>query len=319
MSVRPADRGSALLDWGLLLALTLMWGSAFALTKLAVAQLPPSAVVAGRLVIGAGLLLLWWRATRRRWPREPRLWLFFALIALFGSVIPFNLITWGQQYIDSGLAGILMAVMPLFTLLLAHVSLPDERLSAPRVAGFAFGLCGVALLLGPDVDTTALGSDGFVPATLAVLGGALCYAVAAILSRLRPPSDVVTSAAATATLGAMASIAMAQPDPAAVAMDSLSAGPVAAVVLLGLFSTGLASVAYFALIGRTGPAFVSQLNYLIPVWAVVLGALVFGERPAATDYVAMAIILGGVALSQRPPSARGPSFAADAARQPRGD
>jgi drug/metabolite transporter (DMT)-like permease len=324
MSASPIRRRQGLVDWALLLALTLMWGSAFALTKLAVAQLPPTAVVAGRLAIGAGLLLLWWWATRRRWPREPRLWFYFVLIALFGSVIPFSLITWGQQFIDSGLAGILMAVMPLFTLLLAHVTLPDERLTALRVAGFALGLLGVAVLLGPDIDLQGLAGDPHVTATLpaalagtlAVLGGALCYAIAAILSRLRPPSDVVTTAAATATLAAMAGLALAHPDPSAMEIASIDAGPATAVLLLGLFSTGLASVAYFALIGRAGPAFVSQLNYLIPVWAVVLGALLFGERPAATDYVAMAIILGGVALSQRTPGTAAAATAADVRQRP---
>jgi drug/metabolite transporter (DMT)-like permease len=124
----------------------------------------------------------------------------------------------------------------------------------------------------------------------------------------------VTSAAATASLAALAGVVLASPDPTALASAPLSAGPVIAVLLLGLFSTGLAAVLYFTLIGRAGPTFVSQLNYLIPLWAVLLGALLFGERPTSTDYVAMAIILAGIALSQQ--AARGTEARpAEAARQ----
>jgi drug/metabolite transporter (DMT)-like permease len=299
MSGSLGRQGPMPFDWFLLLALTVMWGSAFALTKVAVAQLPPAFIVTGRLTIGAGLLLLWWWASRRCWPRQPRLWLFFALIAAFGSVIPFHLIAWGQQFIDSGLAGILMAVMPLFTLMLAHLTLPDERMTPVRLAGFGVGLGGVALLLGPDIDLHAPGTDRFLPATLAVLGGALCYAVAAILSRLRPPSDAVTSAAATATLAALAAVSTTPPDLAAIGPTTIPAGPALAVLLLGMFSTGLATVVYFKLIARTGPKFVSPLNDLIPLWAVLLGGLFFGERLTSTDYLAIAVILGGIALSQR--------------------
>ena len=133
-------------DWVLLLALTVMWGSAFALTKAAVSELAPATVVTARLAVGAGLLLLWWWVGVRHWPRDRRLWLFFVMIALFGNIIPFNLIAWGQLHIDSGLAGLLMAIMPLFTLLLAHIAIPGERLTAARTGGFIVGLVGVAVL-----------------------------------------------------------------------------------------------------------------------------------------------------------------------------
>lgn len=289
-------------DWVLLLGLTVMWGSAFALTKAAVAELAPDTVVAWRLVVGAGLLLTWWWVGGRRWPRDRRLWLFFVMIALFGNIIPFNLIAWGQLHIDSGLAGLLMAVMPLFTLLLAHFAIPGERLTAARTGGFMVGLIGVAVLLGPDIRLDGPAGSPFLPATLAVLAGALCYALSTILSRLRPASDATTSAAATTTIGALMMLSTLRPGADAAAVASVSAGPLIAVALLGVFSTALAAVIYFRLIERAGPTFVAQLNYLIPVWAVLLGAAVFGERPAFTDYLAMAIILAGIALSQRSPS-----------------
>jgi len=304
-SLQPtASAPPALADWFLLVALTIMWGSAFALTKVAVAGLSPDLVVAIRLAVGASLLVVLWCSSRLPLPRNKRLWLFFFLIALFGNVIPFNLIAWGQVYIDSSLAGLLMAVMPLFTLLLAHFAIPGERLTWTRMTGFMVGLLGVAVLLGPDIQLDSTSNEPFLWATLAVLAGALCYAISTVLTRLRPASDVTTSAAATTGIGAILMLVTVHPTDSVAQIEQVSFGVLGAVVVLGVFSTALAAILYFRLIGRAGPAFVSQLNYLIPLWAVLLGALMFGERPATTDYLAMVIILGGIALSQRLPRDR---------------
>lgn len=297
-----------LADWLSLVALTVMWGSAFALTRAAVEQLSPAWVVQGRLLIGAVLLLLLWGFGRRIWPRGSRLWAFLLAIAVLGNVVPFNLIAWGQQTIDSGLAGILMAVMPLFTLVIAHFTVPGERLSVTRLAGFAFGLVGVVVLMAPDIGLVGQVDTQFLLAALAVLGGAFCYAVSAVLSRLRPKSDVISSATATTVIAAVAMAMVLRPS--AIEHEALAAASndaLVAIVLLGVFSTAIAAVVYFHLIERTGPGFVSQLNYLIPVWAVVLGAAMFGERPALTDYLAMLIILAGIAVSQLGSSKRSPS------------
>jgi len=306
----------------MLVALTVMWGSAFALTKAAVASLDPGQVVLGRLAVGALILLLAWAVARRaRWPRGTRLWVFFVLIAVIGNVIPFSLISWGQQFIDSGLAGLLMAIMPLFTLVLAHFMVPGERLTPSRVVGFAVGLAGVAILLGPDISGAGQAGVQFVSATLAVLLAALCYAVSAILSRLRPPSDVISSATATTVIGATVMLLVVRPDTPLPGIIAATPQALAALVLLGVFSTAIAAVVYFRLIERAGPAFVSQLNYLIPVWAVVLGAALFDERPTSSDYLAMVVILTGIALSQRGRPGRAPAgdrrdvFDASAARE----
>lgn len=292
-------------DWIHLLALTVMWGSAFALTRAAVGELPPEWVVQGRLMVGAILLSVWCALSGRGWPRGRRLWWFFLLIALFGNVLPFNLIAWGQQSIDSGLAGVLMAVMPLFTLVLAHFAVPGERLNALRLFGFCVGLLGVAVLLGPDIGVSGAADPQFVLAALAVLAGAFCYAVAAVMSRLRPKSDVVSSAMATTLLGAAVMTSTLPPAIGLEQYTAASVGALGAIALLGVFSTAVAAVVYFRLIERAGPAFVSQLNYLIPVWAVLLGGLLFGERPSTSDYVAIAVILTGIALSQLGPLPRG--------------
>lgn len=295
----PSASGHGWHDWLLLVALTVMWGSAFALTKAAVDALAPDLVVLGRLALGALVLVVLWLWVRRaKWPSGIRLWLFFAAIAIVGNVVPFNLISWGQQHIDSGLAGLLMAVMPLFTLVLAHYWIPGERLTRTRVVGFAVGLLGVAVLLAPDIAISGTNGGRFVTATAAVLLAALCYAVSAILSQRRPASDIVSSAAATTAIGALVMLSVHRFSLPTSDLLGASAEALFAIVLLGVFSTALAAVFYFRLIERAGPAFVSQLNYLIPVWAVVLGAIVYGERPGVSDYLAMAVILAGIALSQ---------------------
>lgn len=295
MRVSRVDR-RACLNWTMLLGLTVMWGSAFALTKSALMQATPDAVVIGRLLIGAALLLLIWFMFSRQLPRGRRLWVFFALIALFGNAAPFTLITWGQQTIDSGMAGILMAVMPLFTLVLARLAIPGERLTASRIIGFCIGLVGVAMLLGPGVTADAVGP--VLPAMLAVLAGALCYSVSAVLTRLRPRSDVTSSATATALLGACMMLVVVRPAPADIAVTTATPDMLLAIAALGLFSTGLATLLYFRLLERTGPVFVSQLNFLIPVWAVAVGVVLFDEQLAASDYVAMLVILGGILVAQ---------------------
>lgn len=287
-------------DWLMLLALTAMWGSAFALTKIAVTHLPPAAVVAGRLFIGAVILLGLFALLSRRLPRGRRAWLFLFLIAAIGNTAPFLLISWGQRYIDSGLAGLLMACMPLFTLTLAHFCLPDERMTPTRAAGFVLGFCGVVVLIGPESLKIPDAHAGQPVAMLAVLVGAACYAVAAILTRLRPPGDALSAAAATTVIAAMLSIPLLTATGAApssmAGADSLAW---LAIFLLGGFSTAAAAIVYFRLVSSAGPAFVSQLNYLIPVWAVGVGIMFLGEQPEMNHLYAMLLILAGVLIAQR--------------------
>lgn len=288
-------------DWIRLLGLTLVWGSSFLLTKVAVTALHPELVVTGRLVVACLILMPLTLARSRADGPAPwglRLWVFLALIALLGNALPFSLITWGQQRIDSALAGILMAVMPLATLAMSHYLVPGERLTPHRLLGFLLGFCGVVVLMGPDVRRGLDGGQGDLLAMLAVLGGALCYSVSAILARLRPPSEALASAAATTLLaaGLMLPLALGPAGPGI--PDETPGRAIAAVLALGLFSTAWASILYFQLIKSAGPAFVSQLNYLIPLWAVAVGMVFLGERPEPSTWYALALILGGILLTQ---------------------
>ena len=300
MTTRPGPR-----EWAGLLTLTAMWGSAFLLTKVAVSGgLGADLVVAGRLLVAVLVLVPLALLRRRagqcgggpaRW--TPRLWVFLALIAVFGNALPFSLITWGLRFIDSGVAGILMAVMPLATLSLAHYLVPGEALTRYRAGGFLLGFGGVAVLMGPPALAGLTTGEGRLLPMLAVLAGAICYAVSAILARLRPPSAALPSAAVTISLAAAMMVPMVL-RPAVV--EGAAAGGLAwaAVLALGVFCTAGAAVVYLGLVKRAGPAFVSQLNYLIPVWAVLLGMAFLGEQPQWRQLAALVLILGGVLVTQ---------------------
>lgn len=285
------------MHWLLLFALVVMWGTAFLFTKVALRTLSPESVVGARLVLAAVLLVVATYATGRRLPRDGRRWRWMAAMALVGNVIPFSLIAWGQQGIDSGLAGILMAVMPLATVLLAHFTVEHERLTPRRLTGFALGFAGIVVLTGYDALLELRGEGTRLLSQLAVLGGALCYAVNTILTRRRPEGDALSASAGTILIAAAVMVPVVSLDglPPASALTPAAAF---AVLFVGCISTALATVTYFKLIAVAGPGFMSLTNYLIPLWAVAVGMLFLGEMPDWRAPAALALILGGVALAE---------------------
>lgn len=308
MSSPPTPESHGLLrqglpEWGLLLALVALWGSSFLLVRVSLDAFTPVAVTAGRLLIGAGVLVLLLVLTRRRPPREWRTWGFFVAMALVGNALPFFLIAWGQRTIPSGLTGILMAVMPLVVLVLAHFLVAGERLTPRRLTGFTLGFVGVVVLTGPEARAAMIGREASFTAQLAVLGAAVCYGVAAIIARRGPVLNPVVTAGAVLSIaglvvgGFLLAAGLRAGGPAA-AHASISLGPALALLALGALSTGLATVVYFSLVARAGPTFLSLINYLIPVWAVLLGALALGERLPARAFAALALILAGMVLAR---------------------
>ncbi len=274
-----------------------MWGSAFLLTKVAVSALPPETVVASRLVIAAVILTTLMLAMGKGLPGTRRHWLFFLAMAVMGNALPFWLISWGQQRIDGGLAGILMAVMPLTTLLLAHVFVAGERLNRARSAGFLLGFLGIVVLMGPEALLELRGSGTVLLSELAVLGGAVCYAINTIVARRRPADDPLSTAAGVVLLASAIMIPLAlvgTPVPVA----EIPVNAAIAVGVLGVVSTALATVVYFRLVSAAGPTFVSLINYLIPLWALLGGVIFLDERPEWTALAALALILSGIALSE---------------------
>jgi drug/metabolite transporter (DMT)-like permease len=285
-------------DWALLAALVAMWGSAFMFIKLGVATVPPATLAASRLTLGAALLYAVMRMRGLALPPLGQRWLSFAALAIVGNSVPFYLISWGQQFIDSALAGILMAIMPLATMLLAHFFVSGERLRAHRTIGFATGFAGVLVLMGPAALAGLGGSSAKIAAQLAVLGGALCYATNSVIARRLVAADFLVASTGVIIVASIMAV------PFALVIDRAwvyapSTGSFAAIVWLGVGPTALATLLYFRLIAAAGPTFMSLFNYLSPLVAVLAGVLLLGEQPGAAALAGLTLILLGVALSRR--------------------
>ncbi|MCC6534964.1 MAG: DMT family transporter [Burkholderiales bacterium] len=286
------------LDWLLLATLVAMWGSSYYFIEVALGSITPLTLVAFRIVLCALLLAGAMRALALPLPRDAATWRFFIILALTGYCLPFFFITWGQQSVDSALAGILVGCMPLATLLLAHHFIPGEHVTPAKMAGFALGFLGLALLLGPEALEHWRGTGTELPGQLACLAGALCYAANSIVTKRMPVTHALVAAACTTTLAAaiMLPVAFALDDPLALHPEP---GAIAAGLWLGVGPTAIATLVYFRLIARAGPSFMSLVNYLSPTVALGVGALLLDEplRPAAV--VALGSILGGIALATR--------------------
>ena len=292
--------GISAINWLRIAALGIIWGASFMAVSVALDGVGPLSVVAARLCLGALFLLFLCRVTGRRLPNPlgqgaSRLWTFIIAMGLFSNALPFFLLSWGQQVVASGFAGVTMAVVPLFVLPLAHVFVPGERLNLRRLIGFVIGTCGVVVLIGPGAlaDT---GADLEWLARLACVGAALCYATGTIFTRLCPEVDRLSLAAAVLTVAAVVFTPYAlwaEGWPQDVGTASLWA-----LIYLGLLPTGAAQILLVQTIRDAGPVFMSLVNYMVPIWSVVFGALLLSEALPPSLFLGMGMILGGVALSQ---------------------
>jgi drug/metabolite transporter (DMT)-like permease len=250
-------------------------------------RLVGGAILLTGLVVGRGL----------RFPWQGRFWLFSLLLAIAGNCVPFWLISFGQQRVESGLAGILMGIMPLTTMMLAHFFVAGERLNALKAAGFALGFAGLVVLLGPTALSELEGQGGVLLYELAILGGAICYAINAVLARHRPPADPQVAAAGVTLAGGILMLPVGLPA-APAELAAAPAAPLWALLALTVIATAIATVVFLKLVVVAGPSFASFINYLIPVWAVLMGMAFLGERPGAGALIALVLILGGIGIGE---------------------
>jgi drug/metabolite transporter (DMT)-like permease len=278
-------------DWVLLCILSALWGGSFFFNKVAVTELPPMTVALGRVGGGAVLLVLIARAMGTAQP--PRsLWGPLAIMGLFNSVLPFSLILWSQTHVASGLASILIATTPLFSVLVAHVTTDDDRLSVGRGVGLAAGLAGVVLMIGPDV-LHDLGAN--VVAQLTLLFAAFLYAASGVYGRrfrAYPPAAIAAGQMnfATILLAPVAAVVerawtLPAPSPAAIG----------AIAGLAALSTALGYIIYFRVLARAGATNLLLVNFLVPVSAILLGVGILGERLEPRQLAGMLIIGVGLA------------------------
>lgn len=297
-----------MLDWGVLVALVVVWGSAFAGLKIAVEGLHPAWVASMRLSVAAAALfvLMQMRGERtpRFLPRPEAIWPAYGLIGVFGLGTPFLLFSWAATELPSAVLAICNGVSPVFTALFAHAFLAGERLNKRKTVGVGLGLVGFIALVAPELDE--VGRNLALAAELAALGGAALYAVANVVTKRAPPAPSVSAAFVMCLAGALstgvAAFIWAGPPPLPDGRTALM------IVALGLLPTALGTIGYIWLIRRRGALFTSFSTYLSPVWAVLIGVALLGERPGPAEYFALALILAGVGIAslrgktvERPP------------------
>lgn len=278
----------------LLLVLVLIWSSSFLAIKIGVTTISPLTLATARIILAAAVLagFVWMQGARL--PRGLRFWVYCILLGVIGNGLPFTLINWGEQRIDSGLAAILMSVMPLATVVMAHFFTTGDRMTPAKLIGVSVGLGGVVILVGPEV-LKGFGGDAWHQ--LAVAGGAFCYAIAVILIRNMPPAPLTVRAAAVMIAASLVMI------PVALVVDAPwtlrpSPGALAAAIYLGLFPTAVATIIFFHLVQTRGASFIAFINYLIPVFGVAWGVVTLGERVTVREVMAMLVILAGIAIAQ---------------------
>lgn len=280
-------------DWLLLIVLSIVWGGSFFFAKVAVAELPPLTIVLARVVIAAAALHLLVIVLGQRMPGDFALWRDFLLMGLLNNAIPFSLIFWGQKEIASGLASILNATTPLFTVLVAQAFTRDEKATPAKLVGVGLGLVGVALMIGLDLVS---GFGSHLLSELAVLAAALSYAFAGVFGRRfrgRPPL-VVAAGQLTGSSVLILPLALLIDRPWLGASPSLRVW--AALIGLALLSTALAYVIFFRILGRAGATNLLLVTFLIPVSALLLGVAFLAESVTVHQLIGMLLIGLGLAV-----------------------
>ena len=281
-------------EWAMLLVLSVLWGGSFFFIGVAVKELPPLTIMMLRVGCAALTLNLVVLFMGQSMPRDPKVWLAFFGMGLLNNVIPQTLIVWGQTQIPSGLASILNATTPLFTVLVAHIFTSDEKMTGNKLVGVIIGFIGVAIMIGPEA-LGGLGSN--VWAQFAVLLASAFYGISGVFGRRFKKMGVQPMVTATGQLTAstlmLAPLALLVDHPWMLAQPSLAAW--SAIAGLALLSTALAYLLFFRLLASSGATNLLLVTFLIPISAVFLGSLFLGEHLEAKHFIGMACIALGLA------------------------
>jgi drug/metabolite transporter (DMT)-like permease len=281
------------LEWTMLIVLSVIWGGSFFFFAVIIKELPVFTIVFFRVFLATLALWLFILVTRQKLPDLKNIWHNFFLMGLLNNVIPFSLIVWGESKVAPGLAAVLNATTPFFAVIVAHLSTQTEKLTWNRMAGAVIGLLGVAALVGFDAIKT-LGVD--LPFQLAIVLASLSYGISTIFGRrIAKVPPLVTAASQTAASSIMLLPLMLMIDhPFTLSMPSLYA--TLSLVTLALLCTAIAYLIFFNIVKRAGMTNVTLVTFLVPISAMMLGALFLNEEISARHFIGMAVIGIGLAL-----------------------
>lgn len=278
--------------------LGLTWGGTFMVIEVALNGMTPFWLAAGRIGFAAALMMAIWAAIGFKLfdaPTSAGTKCAVMAIGAFSSAVPFILLAWGQQFVTSGFAGVSMASVGLIVLPLAHFLVPGEQMSLRKLAGFVIGFIGICILIGGQAFESS-GAALETPGRIACILAASCYAISTTLMRRLPKVNPIGLATVLFLIGSAIVI------PAAFIVEGVPPMPdgktALVIAFLGLVPTAAASLLRVLVVRSAGPVFMSLTSYQVPVWSVLLGALILGEPLPASLLWAMVLILGGVGLSQ---------------------
>jgi drug/metabolite transporter (DMT)-like permease len=286
-------------DWLVFIVLGILWGSSFLWIKIAIQEISPLLLVTLRLSFAIITLTIVAIIARPLWPQGKRLWLALVLFGLINTAIPYFLISWGEQYIDSAVAAILNSSTPLFAMVIAHIFLDDDRITLPRLTGLLIGFVGIVIIVSRDLGQN---ESGMQYTTLLLLGQAavllasFLYAGSAVFAKrnLEGLSPVVQGL--VPIVGASTFLWLLVP----IVEDPLSLPelPITwmAIAWLGLLGTGFAFILYFYLIHSVGPTRTTLVTYIFPLVGLVLGVIVLGEKLDLRLVVGAGLIIISVAV-----------------------
>jgi len=284
-----------LVEWTMLVLLSMLWGGSYFFVEIALTEWSPLLIVGVRVVIASVVIWGIVLAAGLPVPRSFSAWAAFFWMGLLNNIVPFLLIVWGQKEIESGLAGILTAAAPIFSVIVAGVWLKDEPVTRPRLFGAVLGLIGVAVLIGPKA---LAGVDVNLLAQVAVLGAALSYAFAGVYARrfTRMNIDPIVAASGQLLMSSFIMILLVLAFDSPSELMESSAKVWISVIVMAVFSTALAYILYFRLLATAGATNAILVTLLIPVTAILLGALFLDEHLQWLHFLGMAVIALGLSV-----------------------
>jgi drug/metabolite transporter (DMT)-like permease len=282
-------------DYIVLFALGALWGSSFGAIKIALHGVTPLTVMSVRILLAGAALLLLILVRKTPFPRGIQNWIKIGWMALFGTLIPFFLVPWGQLQIDSSLAAILMAVNPLFALTLGHFFSDHESFTLRQLLAMLVGFSGILLVFGENAISSI---NGNIWAQLAVIGAGFCYTISGVIvSRVRGASaDSVSASIFICSSVIVFPLWMILEQPWSLHFETES---LLALTHLGLVSTGMAFLMRYYIILRAGAVFLSYVAFIIPMFGILFGILFLGETISVNTMGAVVLILSGVFLGRK--------------------